>query len=233
MSVDAIVREVRHAALAAGIFVALVAPPSLDAQGGGSITGIVSTRAGALQPVRVTIDQRVCGSELSDEAVVASPTGRLANAVVTLAGVRAKANAASAIVMNDKCRFAPRVQVVGPNATVTTSSVDAILHTTNAQVEGGRTIFNVALPVPGIKINKPVGAAGLVRLSCNTHPWMRGWIVVTDEVAAVTDSEGRFTLPGVPAGTYQARVWHESFKGAAQQISVAAGQATSMMVEMR
>jgi hypothetical protein len=233
MSVDEIVREIRHAALAAGIFVALVAPPSLDAQGGGSITGIVSTRAGALQPVRVTIDQPVCGNELSDEAVVASPTGRLANAVVTLTGVKARANAAAAGVMNDKCRFTPRVQVVRPNATITTSSVDAILHTTNAQIDGGRTIFNVALPIPGIKITKPVGSRGLVRLSCNTHPWMRGWIVVTDEMAAVTDSEGRFTLEDVPPGAYEARVWHETLKGAAQKITVTAGQATTMSVEMR
>ena len=60
-----------------------------------------------------------------------------------------------------------------------------MLHTTNAQLENGRTLFNVALPMPGINITKPIGAAGTVRLSCNTHPWMRGWMMVTDEAAAV------------------------------------------------
>ena len=49
-----------------------------------------------------------------------------------------------------------------------------------------RTIFNVALPVPGLNINKPIGAAGTVRLSCNTHPWMRGWMIVTDDAGAVS-----------------------------------------------
>ena len=39
-------------------------------------------------------------------------------------------------IMNEKCSFSPRVQVVRPNATITTSSKDPILHTTNAMTEG-------------------------------------------------------------------------------------------------
>ena len=87
------------------------------------------------------------------------------------------------MVTNEKCRFGPRVQLARPNANIRTTSKDPILHTTQAQLENGRTIFNVALPVPGLNINKPIGAAGTVRLSCNTHPWMRGWMIVTDDAA--------------------------------------------------
>lgn len=228
MSFDRVVQEVRHGALAAGLFVALVAPGSLGAQASGSITGSVTTKTGGLRPVRVTIDQRVCGNELPDEAVVVNPSGGLANAVVTLVGLRTRSHAAASGIMNEKCRFSPRVQIVRPQAVLTTTSSDPILHTTNAQIDGGRSLFNVAIPLPGIKINKPVGAAGLVRLSCNTHPWMRGWVVVTEDMAAVTGHDGTFTLSNVPPGTYELRVWHESLKAAPQKVTVTPGQTATV-----
>jgi hypothetical protein len=182
--------------------------------------------------VRVTIDQKVCGSELPDEAIVVDAQGHLANAVVTLTGLK-RTGAAERLVTNEKCHFAPRVQIIRPNGSVRTTSKDAVLHTTQAQQENGRPIFNVALPVPGINIAKPVGAAGIVRLSCNTHPWMRGWLIVTDEAAAVSGADGRFTISNVPPGTYEARVWHESLKGAPQTIIVVAGKPTQLNFQLK
>jgi hypothetical protein len=231
--IERIARELRHGALAAAIFVALVAPHTLDAQGAGSITGIVTANAAVLPSIRVTIDQRVCGNELPDEAVRLDG-GRLANAVVTLVGVKARTHAATAAVVNEKCRFTPRVQIVRPQATITTTSSDPILHTTNAQqADGRRTVFNIAVPIPGIKIAKPVAGPGLLRLTCNTHPWMRGWIVVTEDMAAVTAADGSFTLSAVPAGTYELRVWHESLKGAAQKVTVSPGKPTNVSLTMQ
>ena len=83
----------------------------------GTITGTVSTAVKGVAPVRVTIDQKVCGDELPDEAIVVDAQGRVANAVVILSGVK-RAAAADATVMNEKCRFAPRVQLIAPKASV-------------------------------------------------------------------------------------------------------------------
>lgn len=208
---------------------AALAPPALAQTG--AVTGTITTTAKGLAPVRVTIDQKVCGDELPDEAIVVDGKGRLANAVVTLTGV--KRAAAEATVMNEKCHFTPRVQLARPNSGVRTTSRDPVLHTTNALREDGRTLFNVALPVPGINITRPIGAAGIVRLICNTHPWMRGWVVVTDDAAAITGADGRFTIDNVPPGTYEMRVWHESLKSALQKITVAAGKPTELTVQMK
>lgn len=202
-----------------------------DAQTG-SITGLVTTTAKGAPPMRVTFDQKVCGDELPNEATVVDAQGGLANAVVTLTGLKRGA-AADVLVMNEKCRFAPRVQVVRPNAIVKTTSKDAVLHTTQALLESGKTIFNVALPVPGITITKPIGAAGPVRLHCNTHPWMRGWVIVTDEAAAVSSADGRFTIDNVPPGTYELRVWHETLKGAPQKVTVVAGRPTEANFQVK
>ena len=213
----------------------VAAQTSLSAGSGqaGTLTGVVTTKAAGAKPLRVTMDQRVCGNELPDEAIVVSGSGELANAVVTLVGVKARAPAPSAGIMNEKCRFAPRVQIVRPNSTITTSSRDPILHTTNAQTEAGRSLFNVALPVPGITIKKPVAGPGLVRLVCNTHPWMRGYVHVTDDMAAVTGGDGRFTLTDVPAGTYELRIWHETLKGAPQKVTVVGGQTVTINVDVK
>jgi hypothetical protein len=213
------------------------------AQSAGSINGTITTSAKGLAPVRVTIDQKVCGQELPDEAIVVGAQGHLANAVVILTGLRPfdsltlaqgrRAASAETTVMNEKCRFAPRVQIVRPNSNVRTTSTDPVLHTTNAQLENGRTIFNVALPIPGINVRKAIGGAGTVRLGCNTHPWMRGWMVVTDEAAAVTGADGRFSLDNIPAGTYQLRVWHEILKSAPQKVTVTAGKPTELSLRMQ
>lgn len=174
----------------------------------------------------MTIDQKVCGSVLPDEAIVVDAQGRLANAVVFLTGVK-RAPTTDPVVSNEKCRFTPRVQLARPNASIRTTSKDPVLHTTQAQSENGRTIFNVALPLPNLNISKPLGAAGTVRLSCNSHPWMHGWVIVTDEAAAISGADGRFSIDNVPPGTYELRVWHESLKAAPQKITVVAGKPTT------
>ncbi|MGH9221957.1 MAG: carboxypeptidase regulatory-like domain-containing protein [Vicinamibacterales bacterium] len=198
----------------------------------GSLTGTITTVAKGAAPVRVTIDQKVCGNELPDEAIVVDAQGRLANAVVILSGVKRSA-AAEATVINEKCRFAPRVQLIAPKASITTTSKDAVLHTTNAQLENGRSLFNVALPMPGITITKAISAAGNVRLSCSTHTWMRGWIVSTSEAAAISGADGRFTIDNVPPGTYELRVWHEALKGAPQKVTVSAAKPAEVSFVMK
>lgn len=205
-----------------------------------SVTGTITTRAKPTAPVRVTFDQKICGNELPDEAILVDAQGHLANAVVTLTGVKAfvplvqrRQVTAEAVVTNEKCRFAPRVQVAHPSANVRTTSKDPVLHTTQAQLNDGRQIFNVALPVPGLNVTKPIGAAGTVRLSCNTHPWMRGWIIATDDVAAISGADGRFRIDNVRPGTYELRVWHEALQGAPQKITVVAGKPTTVNLELK
>ena len=223
------VRKVPRGRVAVLLALFLAAPAYAQ---NGSITGTITTTAKGMAPVRVTIDQKVCGDQLPDEAIVVDAQGRLANAVVVVTGVKRR-HPAEPIVVNEKCRFMPRVQLIGPQASVKTTSKDRILHTTNAQLENGRTLFNVALPIPGITITKAIAPGGNVRLSCNTHPWMRGWMVVTSEAAAVSGADGRFTIDNVPPGTYELRVWHEALKGGAQKVSVSAGKPTDVSFQLK
>ena len=217
-------RFVVLAAVRVGLVGALLAvsPAPVWAQGG-TITGIATTTLKGLRPLRVSMDMKVCGAEVPDETINVGPSGGLANVVVALTGVKVTAPYPDPQVTNEKCRFLPRVQLARPGAPTKTTSHDALLHTTNAQQDGGRTLFNVGLPVPNLVITRPLNGAGLVRITCNTHQWMRGFIMVTNEMAAVTGVDGSFRLTGVPPGTYELKVWHELLKVAPVKVTVANG----------
>jgi len=58
-------------------------------------------------------------------------------------------------------------------------------------------------------------------LKCDVHGWMRGWIMVTDDPAAVTGDSGSFAVGDVPAGTHQVTVWHEKLGRQTKEVTVA------------
>jgi plastocyanin len=216
------------ASLAALSFV--LAPASAARQSTGVIAGTITTQAPARPPIRVTIDPEVCGATVPDESVVVDAEGRVANAVVTVAGLHAPAPA-EVVVANERCRFVPHVSLMRPGGTIRMTSRDAVLHTTHA-ASGGRAHFNVGLPIPGLTLSRSIDRPGVVQLTCSTHTWMRGYLHVTEELAAVSDARGAFRLDGVPAGAHTLRIWHETLAAPAVTALVKAGETTTVAVEL-
>ena len=209
------------------VLVVLAATPSLHERTGGTIVGVITTLETARPAVRATVDPTVCGPTVPDESIVVDGRGRVANAVVTVTGVKASAPAETAIT-NATCRFVPHVALVRPAGIVHVSNSDPlVLHTMHAATPDGRVLFNVGL-MPTVTLSKPVDRAGVVQLVCNTHTWMRGWLVVTDELSALSGADGSFRLEGVPAGTEDVRVWHEELRSAPQKVTVKDGETVTV-----
>ncbi|SDN05630.1 carboxypeptidase regulatory-like domain-containing protein [Vreelandella arcis] len=60
--------------------------------------------------------------------------------------------------------------------------------------------------------------AGVVVLGCNIHDHMQAFIVVSDApFFALTDSTGQVTLPSLPAGQHQVKVWHKGLHDSHQR----------------
>ena len=193
----------------------------------GAIAGVATTREAAPKPIRVTIDPAVCGSSLPDESIAVDAAGHLANVIVTVAGVKAGVPAETA-VSNEKCAFVPRVSTIRPGGSLKMSSKDPMLHTMHAAAPDGRAFFNVSIPMPNVTISRPLDKPGLVTLSCSTHTWMRGYLLVTDERSAVTGRDGKFQIDGLAPGTYELRIWHEALKAPPAKVVVKEGETATI-----
>lgn len=205
------------------LLVGVVVARTSNEQGVGSIRGIVTVADSVdatLRMVDVTADQSVCGERVEDRVVVVDPSGGLANAVIIVTGVPWNDTKPEPVINNSGCYFVPRVQVAATRSVVMLTSEDDVLHTTHAYDDRQRTLFNIAIPLPGLEIERPLRRPGPVRIECDSHGWMRGWVYVTDDIGTVTTSNGQFELAGIPAGSYELTVWHEQFTGKSQHITV-------------
>lgn len=210
----------------------LASESPFSARAAGTIVGTVTTAEAERPPLRVTIDPITCGSTLPNESLVRDATGQLANAVVIVPGVKVPAPA-EVVVSNERCRFVPHIATLRPGGMLKMTSQDPVLHTMHAAGSDGRALFNISLPIPKMSTSRSLDRPGPVTLSCSTHTWMRGYVYVTDELAAVSGADGRFRLDGVPAGTHELRVWHESLKVAAPvKVTVKDGETATVTLSM-
>lgn len=68
--------------------------------------------------------------------------------------------------------------------------------------------FNLILAPNGQVEKKLVAERRVIPLTCDIHPWMKGWIMVFDHpFFAVTGEDGSFEIKGVPAGEQNLVVW--------------------------
>jgi plastocyanin len=184
----------------------------------------------------VTIDQYVCGKEKLAGDLVLSPKNGILNAVVSLEGVATGAKGpmtATRVIMDQKeCVFTPRVVVVPAGGTVEFLNSDRLLH----NVKGGgkqNSPFNRAQP-HARSISIAFRSPEILRVDCDLHSWMRGWVVVAEHpYYAVTNEEGEFAFDNVPPGKYQLVVWHETLGVVRQEATLTSEANRPLVVRMQ
>jgi Carboxypeptidase regulatory-like domain len=190
---------------------------------GGELRGLVRFTGAVpeLPPLRVNKNREVCGESKPSEALVVGADRAVRGTVVTVEGItRGKKPEGELLIDNAKCLFTPHVSagMAGTRGRVRNS--DPILHNTHgflpapAGGSGKVTVFNLALPNAGqvIDITKRLSKPGVIRLLCDAHTHMFGWVYVHDSpYVAVTDQAGRYRIGGIPAGKYRVTMWHEGF----------------------
>jgi plastocyanin len=138
-----------------------------------------------------------------------APVPDASQVVVWLEGARRSAEGGvRASMKSEKKRFTPRVIVVSRQGLVDFPNVDPIYH--NVFSVSGANRFDLGLYRAGASKEKKFEESGLVRVYCNIHPQMVGFVMVVDsDFAAVTGSDGSFRFEGVPVGPARLRLWHE------------------------
>jgi plastocyanin len=104
--------------------------------------------------------------------------------------------------------FTPRVIAVQAGEAVAFTNSDPANHNVRTSSGNATNEFNVFTGSGGKYVHRFAadGRTGPVRLGCDIHPWMRGWIYVFDyPFFAVTDAEGRFRIKGLKPGEYKIR----------------------------
>jgi plastocyanin len=183
----------------------------------------VATVAGAwLSPAR---SDSVVEAVVTDERNAA-----VSDAVVSLTAARpapGPARPATAIMDQQNKTFVPLVLPVAVGTAVSFPNRDNIRHHVYSFSPAKRFELPLYIGTPSAPVvfDKP----GVAVLGCNIHDWMVGYVYVLDtHHFAKTAEDGRVRLADVPAGAYEARVWHPRMRGETEKtgkpLTVVAGE---------
>lgn len=155
--------------------------------------------------------------------VDARPVAARASAVVYLETVPGtfRPPPAHARVDQRGLQFIPHVLAILRGTTVDFLNSDNVRH--NVFTPDG-TRYNLGSWPQGEVRSTPFPQLGVFRQLCQIHPEMQSFIVVlANPYFAITDADGAFRIPNVPAGTYTLKVWSERLPTTSQQVTVTAG----------
>lgn len=199
----------------------------------GTVSGTVKFARTPPAPKKITVtkDTAKCGNEKQSEELVVGPDKGIKWAVVSLIGAKMGKPSEPPVLDQKTCQFKPHVVVVPAGGSLDILNSDGILHNIHTYATKNPTI-NKAQPGFKKKMTEKFAQPEIVKVTCDAHAWMAGWIVVADSPTTVTDEKGSFKLANVPVGTYKLKVWHESLGEMTKDVTVKAGEEAKVTFEL-
>jgi hypothetical protein len=197
--------------------------------GFGTVKGRLVWGGDAVPPVKVLVakgqapkDPNVCARDkpiLSRELVVDPKTKGVAFAFAFISRPKGGNPAAVKDLLAKKpkaefdqvnCEFVPYLLPVHQDQTIVLKSSDATNHNVRL-TPFTNPGMNQTLPPNGQLEIKLVAERLPIKVACDIHAWMHGWIMVFDHpFFATTAADGSFELTGVPAGQQNLVLWQEN-----------------------
>lgn len=202
----------------------VVAPP---AHGDGVIRGTV-TMTGTPPPVQALKrgSDPVCAKTPMNDEQLLVEQGKVQNVFVRVVDLSPSAPPTEALIVDQRdCMYRPRIQGAVAGQPVLIRNQDGTLHNVHGYF-GTKTLFNNAQPARSNPVSKAFADVGVIKLKCDVHPWMVGFVgVAANPFFAVTDAAGAFEIKGLPAGTYTVETWHEKLGSKSQKVTVGSAPA--------
>jgi plastocyanin len=185
-----------------------------------SITGTVTFdgKAPALKPLTMDADP-VCAKKhsgpVANEMLVLGSGSTMGNVIVWVskglpAGKTFPAPKTPVTLDQKGCMYVPHTQGIMVGQAYRILNSDGILHNVHT------------LPKINPSFNRPMPATlkeatttfakpePIFQIKCDVHPWMNAYIgVFTHPFFSTTGTDGKFTISGLDAGTYEITAWHE------------------------
>jgi plastocyanin len=205
----------------------------VDLANGATITGTIHFAGKAPAPVEIDMAQdpacSMAGTNMTEQTVVHD--GGLANVFVYVKdglGNKVYPTTRTPVVIDQKgCRFVPHVSGAMVGQAVQFMNSDGTMHNVHmTPTAPGNDAFDVSQgPNSGPDTRQFHAPELMIPLRCNNHPWMQGFLnVVSNPFFAVSDSEGHYTIKGLPAGTYTVVADHEQLGLQSVTVTVGAKQ---------
>jgi high-affinity iron transporter len=123
-------------------------------------------------------------------------------------------------------QFEPRVQVIRVGQTLRFTNQDAETHNVHIVTPGFP--FSQSMG-PNVHKDYVPGKPGVIRLVCDIHTHMRGYVVATASPwARVCKGTGAFRFDEVPDGRYVLNAWHEMGEPFRHEFAVEGGRAVDL-----
>ncbi|CAN5459306.1 methylamine utilization protein [soil metagenome] len=110
------------------------------------------------------------------------------------------------------CMFVPHALCMREGQTLVAKNSSTIAHNFHWTGDprfnpGGNSIIPAG---KDLQVKDLTAAPTPVKMACDVHPWMNGWIrVFKHPYYALTDKDGKFEIKNAPAGPCRIVIWHE------------------------
>ncbi len=125
----------------------------------------------------------------------------------------AKPVMAEPVLDNLNCQFSPHVVVLQAGQTLTVKNSDKTGHNANFGFMVNQQA-NQQIPAGGmIKMQVPSAEPGAMTVTCGSHSWMKGLVIVQDHpFVGVSDADGKLVIKGLAPGKHTLKIIHEAGK---------------------